>query len=105
MLVPEVSLTDPDDVEAHLRVTMWAEKGGLGLPGGLNASSSLEIEEGIGDDGEKDRSFTVLGNETVLNLALAGLVYYPPPDWTSFKQVLRIFQATTSFPWCICFGS
>lgn len=103
MLVSGVSVTDPDDVDAHLRVTMWAEQGGLGLPGWVNDSSSLEIEEGVGDDGEKDRSFTVLGNETVLNVALVGLVYYPPPDWTSFKQVK--FHAASSFPRCICLKS
>lgn len=87
MLVSGVSLTDPDGVDTHLRVSVWAEKGILGLPGGVNASSSLEVEEGVGDDGERDGSFTVLGNETVLNVALAGLVYYPPADWTSFRQV------------------
>lgn len=89
VLVSGVSLTDPDDVETPLRVSVWAEKGKVGLPGGVNAnaSSSLEVQEGVGDGGEGDGSFTVLGNETVLNVALAGLVYYPPPDWTSFKQV------------------
>lgn len=87
MLVSGVSLTDPDDVDTHLLVSVWAENGILGFPEGFNASSSLEVEESIGDDGETDGSFTMLGTETVLNVALAGLVYYPPPDWTSFKQV------------------
>lgn len=91
MLVAGVSLKDPDGdpdgEETRLRVDVWAEKGRAGLPGGANASSLLEIEEGTGDNGEEDGSFVVVGNETALNLALAGLVYYPPPDWTSFAQV------------------
>lgn len=91
MLVAGVSLTDPDDEETRLRVGVWAEKGRVGLPWGANALSSLEVEKGVGDDGEGDGSFVVVGNETALNLALAGLVYYPPPDWTSFTQVNNVF--------------
>lgn len=91
MLVADVSLTDPDGDpdggETRLQVGVWAEQGRVGLPERANASSSLEVEEGVGDDGEADGSFVVMGNETSLNLALAGLVYYPPPDWTSFTQV------------------
>lgn len=91
MLVTGVSLTDPDGdphgEETRLRVDVWAEQGRVGFPGRANASSSLEVEEGVRDDGEGDGSFAVTGNETALNLALAGLVYYPPPDWTSFTQV------------------
>lgn len=94
MLVPGVSLQDPDgdpdDEESRLRVGIRAEQGRVGLPGAANASSSLEVEEGIGDDGEGDGSLLLTGEETALNLALAGLVYYPPPDWTSFTQVTTL---------------
>lgn len=97
MLVAGVSLTDPDGdpdgEDTRLRVDMWAEQGRVGLPWGANASSSLEVEEGMGVNGEADGSFVVVGNETALNLALAGLVYYPPPDWTSFAQVAYLPSA------------
>lgn len=92
MLVAGVSVTDPDGdpdgEDTLLRVDAWAEQGRVALPGAANASSALEVEEGVGDDGEGDGSIVVTGNETALNLVLAGLVYYPPPDWTSFTQVL-----------------
>lgn len=84
--VAGVSVTDPDD-EIYLRVDVWAEKGRVGLPRAADASSSLEVEEGIGDDGKGDGAFALTGHEVAVNLALTGLVYYPPPDWTSFKQV------------------
>lgn len=83
MAINGVSVTDPDN-ERYLRVDVSAEKGKVGLPGAVDAL--LEINEGIGNDGQGDGSFVVVGNETALNAALAGLVYYPPPDWTSFKQ-------------------
>lgn len=86
MPVAGVSVTDSDD-EIYLWVDVWAEQGRVGLPSAANASSSLEVEEGIGDDGEGDGAFALTGDEVAVNLALAGLVYYPPPDWTSFKQV------------------
>lgn len=87
MLVGGVSLSDPDN-ERYLRVNVWAEKGRVALPGAADAL--LDVEEGIADDGQGDGSFEVVGNETALNLALVGLVYFPPPDWTSFKQVRRL---------------
>lgn len=90
MLVGGVSLSDPDN-ERYLRVNVWAEKGRVALPRAANAS--LDVQEGIAEDGEGDGSFAVLGNETALNLALSGLVYFPPPDWTSFKQVRRSRRA------------
>ena len=91
MLVTGISLSDPDGdpdgEETRLRVDVWAEKGRVGLPANVNASSALEVGGSLGDDGDGDSGFAMTGNETALNLALAGLVYYPPPDWTSFKQV------------------
>lgn len=95
MLVTGVSLADPDGdpdgEETRLRVDIWAEKGRVGLPARVNTSSELEIEERLGDDEDGDLGFVMTGNETALNYALAGLVYYPPPDWTSFKQVCNSF--------------
>lgn len=84
MLVGGVSLLDPDN-ERYLRVNVWAEKGRVALPGAAHAL--LAVEEGVAEDGQGDGRFEVVGNETALNLALLGLVYFPPPDWTSFKQV------------------
>ncbi len=99
MLVTGVSLTDPDGdpdgEETRLRVDIWAENGRVGLPARTNTSSELEIEEGLGDDEDGGSGFVMTGNETALNLALVGLVYYPPPDWTSFKQV------SSWLPWAI----
>ncbi|CAM9224808.1 unnamed protein product, partial [Ectocarpus fasciculatus] len=83
--VAGVSVTDADD-ETYLRVDVWAENGRVGLPRAANSSSSLKVEEGIGNDGEGDGAFALTGDEVAVNLALTGLVYYPPPDWTSFKQ-------------------
>ena len=90
MPVGGVSLSDPDN-ERYLRVNVWAEKGRVSLPGA--ADTLLDVEEGVDEDGEGDGSFAVVGNETALNLALRGLVYFPPPDWTSFKQVRRSRRA------------
>lgn len=84
MLVNGVSVRDPDG-EVNLTLNIWAEKGRIGLPAASEAL--LEIEESIGDDGEGNGIFVVVGIEDALNHALEGLMYYPPPDWTSYKQV------------------
>lgn len=88
MVVSGVSVADPDDDETFLQVVAWAKEGRVGLAQGTNSSSSLEVEEGADDDdGDGHGSLVLAGNETAMNLALAGLVYFPPPDWTSFKHV------------------
>lgn len=84
MVVSEISLRDPDN-EPYLRVNAWAEKGRLGLPGALD--ELLDIKLGVSGNEKGNASIAVVGNETALNVALAELVYYPPQDWTSFKQV------------------
>ena len=86
MLVFGVSVTDPDD-EEYLRVTMSVENGRVGLPGA--ADLFLDIEEGIGENMEGDGSFVMVGNESAINIALEGLVYYPPRDWTSYRKVRK----------------
>lgn len=92
MLVHDVSVSDSDG-EQYLRISVWAEKGRVGLP--QAAELLLEVEEGMSEDMEGDGSFVVVGNETALNLALAGLVYYPPADWTSYKQVKKRLNTDT----------
>lgn len=87
MLVAGVSVADPDDGETWLRVDAWAEEGRVGLAQGIADSSSLDIEEGAHDSDNGPGGLVLAGNETDLNLALAGLVYFPPPDWTSFRNV------------------
>lgn len=87
MAVHEVSVHSPDD-EKYLRLELWAEKGNLSLP---RASQGwVKTEAGVDEDGEVDGSLVVVGTEAALNEALAGLVYYPPQDWTSFQQA-RVF--------------
>lgn len=84
MEISSVSVTDPDN-EQYLRVNVWAENARVGLSAAVD--SLLAVQNGIGEDGEADGSFEIIGNETALNFALAGLVYFPPLAWTSFKQV------------------
>ncbi|CAM9997145.1 unnamed protein product, partial [Hapterophycus canaliculatus] len=75
MVVAGVSVADPDDGETRLRVDAWAKEGKVGLAQGVNASYSLDVEEGAGDSDSGHGSLVLTGNETALNLALAGLVY------------------------------
>lgn len=86
MLVNGVSVRDPDG-EVNLTLNIWAEKGRIGLP--VASEALLEIKQNIGEDGEENGNFVVVGIEDALNQALERLVYYPPPDWTSFKQVRK----------------
>lgn len=87
MVVYDVSVQDPDN-EDYIRVDIWAEKGNVSLPSTMRGS--IEIERGIGEDGEMEGSWVVVGKGPALNEVLAGLVYYPPQDWTSFQQVRKI---------------
>lgn len=91
MLVPEVSVKDSDK-EEYLRVTVSAENGRMGLPGA--ADLFLDVQEGIGEDMEGDGSFVMVGEEAAINIALKELVYYPPPDWTSYRKVCNTRAVT-----------
>lgn len=87
MMVPDVSVNDPDG-EEYLRITVSAEKGYVSLP--RAASRDLTgVEEGVREDDDGRQALIMVGSEIALNEALKGLAYYPPPDWTSFREVLH----------------
>lgn len=87
MMVPDVSVSDPDG-EEYLRITVSAEKGYVSLP--RAASRDLTgVEEGVREDDDGRQALIMVGSEIALNEALKGLAYYPPPDWTSFREVLH----------------
>lgn len=88
VVIQGVSVSDPDG-EEHLRIEISAEKGNVMLS---RASSRelLQIEQGIREQADGGETVVIVGAEDALNKVLAGLVYHPPPDWTSFKEVRAI---------------